>query len=156
MRKILDAPSLSFSNLPTTKNNFSKFTSPDNLIDNVAANRNIYGLMPAGSLCLFVAMFRLGVSPVPWFMAPEIIPIEAQKWAPSTIVCITWGTSFLLSKTFLPAIQAFGQVPVYTFFLVVCVIGVLYTWIFIPETKNKTREEIQQALGAPRSSYGAI
>lgn len=102
-------------------------------------------------------MFRLGVSPIPWFMAPEIIPTEAQKWAPSTIVCITWGTSFLLSKNFLSAIEAFGQVPVYSFFLIVCAIGVVYTWVFIPETKNKSRHQIQQELGAVSSScYEAI
>lgn len=85
---------------------------------------------------------------MPWFMAPEIIPTEAQKWAPSTIVCITWGTSFILSKCFLPAIGAFGQVPVFSFFLAVNFIGFLYTWLFIPETKNKSRDEIQRELGA--------
>lgn len=98
-------------------------------------------------------MFRIGVSPIPWFMAPEIIPTEAQKWAQSTIVCITWGTSFLLSKSFLPAIQAFGQIPVYSFFLLVCAIGILYTYIFIPETKNKSRKEIQRELGGATESY---
>lgn len=96
-------------------------------------------------------MFRLGVSPVPWFMIFEIVPTEAQKWAPSFIVSFTWGTSFLLSKSFLPAIQTFGQVPVYIFFLAVCITGYFYTLIFIPETKNKSREQIQRELGATMS-----
>ncbi|XP_065212241.1 facilitated trehalose transporter Tret1-like [Planococcus citri] len=124
--------------------------------NDTSTSHSNYGLIPSITLCIFVAMFRLGVSPIPWFMAPEIIPTEAQKWAPSTIVCITWGTSFLLSKSFLPAINASGQLPVYSFFLIVCAIGVLYTWIFIPETKNKSRQEIQKELGAVTSCYEAI
>lgn len=121
--------------------------SENSFLSSLAVSK-YYGLIPAISLCVFVAMFRVGVSPVPWFMAPEIIPTEAQKWAPSVIVCITWGTSFILSKCFLPAIKALGQIPVYSFFLIVNLIGFFYTVIFIPETKNKSRDEIQRALGA--------
>jgi len=93
-------------------------------------------------------MFRLGVSPIPWFMTPEIVPTEAQKWVPAVIVIFTWGSSFFISKFFLLSLETFGQVTVYSFFSALCFFGFFYTWIFIPETKNKSREEIQRELGA--------
>lgn len=112
-----------------------------------------YGWLPTVCLCLFVGMFRFGVSPIPWFMAPELIPTEAQRWAPSGIVCITWGTSFLFSLSYLPSVTAFGQVAVYSFFTVVSFLGVVYTWLIVPETRNKSREQIQIELGARKTYY---
>lgn len=112
-----------------------------------------YGWLPTVCLCLFVGMFRFGVSPIPWFMAPELIPTEAQRWAPSGIVCITWGTSFLFSLSYLPSVTAFGQVAVYSFFTVVSFLGVIYTWLIVPETRNKSREQIQIELGARKTYY---
>lgn len=106
------------------------------------------GWIPAVTLCVFVGFFRIGVSPIPWFMSPELIPTEAQRWAQSIIVCISWGTSFLLSLSYLGLVEQFGQVAVYSFFTLVCAFGIFFTAFVVPETRNKSRVEIQRQLGA--------
>lgn len=111
-----------------------------------------FGWIPVLAICIFVGIFRFGVGPIPWFLGAELVPIDAQRWALPTIFFIGWGIAFIWSKSYLAAVAAFGYVIVFIFFMFVCVLGLLHTLI-IPETKSKSRIEIQEALGAPVSKY---
>lgn len=100
------------------------------------------------TISVFVGIFRLGVGPIPWFMCAELIPTEAQRWALPAILFIAWGVAFLCSKTYLAAVDVFGFSNVFIFFIIICTLGLLETIFLLPETKNKSRVQIQQALGS--------
>lgn len=57
-----------------------------------------------------------------------------------------WVCNFVIGQCFLVAEEAFGISTVYYFFSIFCVIGVLFSWKCLVETKGKTFDEIQQAM----------
>ncbi|XP_065212246.1 facilitated trehalose transporter Tret1-2 homolog [Planococcus citri] len=111
-----------------------------------------YSWLATLSICLFVGIYRLGISPIPFFLCTELVPVEAQKWALPKMFFIGWGVAFIWSKSYLAAVASFGYVIVFLFFMFICLLGLLITLI-IPETKNKSRLEIQAELGAPVAKY---
>lgn len=115
-----------------------------------------FGWIPVLSISVFVGIFRLGVGPIPWFMCAELIPTEAQRWALPAILFTAWGVAFLCSKTYLAAVDIFGFTNVFTFFIIVCSFGLLETIFLLPETKNKSRVQIQQDLGSEPSKLNTL
>lgn len=106
------------------------------------------GWIPVVTVSSFVGSFRLGVGPIPWFMCSELLPIEAQRWALPIIFFVAWSFAFICSKSYLDAVTTFGYQQVFIFFGIICVVGLLFTFFLIPETKNKSRAQIQEELGS--------
>jgi hypothetical protein len=60
------------------------------------------------------------------------------------ITTVKWISSFLVSRFFLDILSSFGDEGGYWFFSFLCLCGGAYVFFFVPETKGKTLEEIQQ------------
>ena len=54
-----------------------------------------------------------------------------------------WTFNFAVSLTFLPLIAAAGRSGTFFIYAGICVLTVLFCWKFVPETKDKTLEEIE-------------
>jgi len=63
--------------------------------------------------------------------------------ANSLIICFAFVTSFLTTKSFADLIQAVGLDRTFWIYSGFCAVGIVFTFISVPETKNKTIEEIQ-------------
>lgn len=101
-------------------------------------------------LLLFMASFSISWGPVVWVLLSEIFPNNVRSLALSIAVFIQWVANFLVSQTF-PVIKDnptlvatfHGAFPfiVYALF---CILAFLFIWKYVPETKNKTLEEMHQ------------
>ncbi|XP_066993707.2 facilitated trehalose transporter Tret1 [Anabrus simplex] len=107
-----------------------------------------FGWIPVLSVNLFLIAFAIGVGPIPWFMMAELLPLEAKRWGSGVAVCLNWTLSFVVTKWFDTLLDCMGSTFTYTLFSVICFIMVLFVGFLVPETKGKSREEIQQELGA--------
>jgi MFS family permease len=102
--------------------------------------------LPVIAVNLYIATFSVGLGPVPWFMMPELLSKEARSWVSSLAVCFNWTAAFIVTRYFLVMMNVWGSEATYVTFLIICLLGTVFVLVFVPETKKKTREEINTQL----------
>uniref|UniRef100_A0A8C5R5J6 Solute carrier family 2, facilitated glucose transporter member 8 n=1 Tax=Leptobrachium leishanense TaxID=445787 RepID=A0A8C5R5J6_9ANUR len=95
------------------------------------------------SMALFIMGFALGWGPIPWLIMSEIFPLRARGIASGVCVVTNWGCAFLVTKEFHDLLDTLTTYGTFWFFAGFCVLNVLFTIIYVPETKGKTLEQIE-------------
>jgi len=90
---------------------------------------------------LFVVMFAIGPGSIPWFLVSELFNQAARGAATSLAVWVNWAANFIVGIGFLPLQEAMGG-KVFIIFAILLALFVLFVYKKVPETKNKTIEEI--------------
>lgn len=90
---------------------------------------------------LFVISFATGPGSIPWFIAGELFGQGARPAAMSIGVVANWLANFLVGLCF-PLLENAIQHYVFLVFTVLLAIFWLFTFKFVPETKNRPIEEI--------------
>ena len=92
----------------------------------------------------------MSMGPVVWVILSEIFPNRARSLAMSIAVGAQWlfngvvATSFpLVNRSELNAAQFNGALP-YFIFAFFCVLAFIFVWKYLPETKGKTLEEMEE------------
>ncbi|MGL4851063.1 MAG: sugar porter family MFS transporter [Phocaeicola sp.] len=95
---------------------------------------------------LAIACYAMSLAPMVWVILSEIFPARIRGAAMALSTFFLWVASFLLTYTF-PLLnqwlQASGTFWVYG---TICFMGFLFIHFFLPETKGKSLEEIEQEL----------
>ncbi|XP_068618807.1 facilitated trehalose transporter Tret1 isoform X3 [Battus philenor] len=104
--------------------------------------------LPLLSLSLFIVAFSLGFGPIPWMMAGELCLIDIKAFVGSTAGTFNWLLSFTVTSTFNSLNRAIGQGQVFCMFAGIMLLGFVFIFFVIPETKGKSVDEIQIMLGA--------
>jgi MFS family permease len=108
------------------------------------------------AVCAFMAFFSLGLGPVPWMLAAEVFPTELRGKGVSLAGFVNRCTSGTVALTFLPLSKALGgQAQYFAFFAILSGISAAACCIFVPETKGRTLEQLQQSLGRQPSKMSA-
>lgn len=90
---------------------------------------------------VFVIMFATGPGSIPWFLVNELFNQSARPAAASLAVAINWAANFLVGLGFLPLQEVLGPY-VFIIFVVILFLNSIFIYKKVPETKNKTIEEI--------------
>lgn len=90
---------------------------------------------------VYVIMFASGPGSIPWFLVSELFNQSARPTASSLAVCTNWTANFLVGLAFLPLAEALGPY-VFLIFVVLQALFTLFIYKKVPETKNKSLEEI--------------
>jgi sugar porter (SP) family MFS transporter len=114
-----------------------------------------YGWVALAGLLLFIAAFAVGLGPVFWLMISEIFPIGVRSKAMSVCTIANWGANFLVAQTFLSLSNAISRQGVFFLYAVLAVASLAFFAWKIPETKNRSLEEIQGELEGDRSETAA-
>jgi sugar porter (SP) family MFS transporter len=101
------------------------------------------------ALVLFIASFAVGLGPGFWLMISEIFPLGVRGSAMAVCSVFNWAANFFVSYYFLQLIGAIGKAWTFSLYALMGVLGVVFFLIKVPETKNRTLEEIEHELGAP-------
>ncbi|XP_046983357.1 facilitated trehalose transporter Tret1-like [Schistocerca americana] len=102
--------------------------------------------LPLASLCLFVVAFSLGLGPVTWVLLGELYAPEVRAFAGSLCCLVSWTFSFLVTTFFSELSSAVGIQGTFWIFGSVAVAGALFVFFVVPETKDRSLEEVQRQL----------
>ncbi|XP_075990081.1 solute carrier family 2, facilitated glucose transporter member 1-like [Anticarsia gemmatalis] len=92
-------------------------------------------------IILFVVMFAVGPGSIPWFLVTELFNQNSRPAASSVAVTVNWTANFLVGLSFLPLSLQLGA-NVFLIFAILQLIFMFFIYFKVPETKNKTVEEI--------------
>ncbi|KAJ8713249.1 hypothetical protein PYW07_013619 [Mythimna separata] len=109
--------------------------------------------LPLVSLSVFIIAFSLGFGPIPWMMAGELCLIDIKAFVGSTAGTFNWLLSFTVTSTFNSLNAAIGAGQVFWMFAGIMLVGFIFIFFVVPETKGKSVDEIQVMLGAEPSSH---
>jgi SP family xylose:H+ symportor-like MFS transporter len=106
------------------------------------------GLVALIFMLLYTASFAMSWGPVTWVLLSEIFP-NRIRGAMSIAVAAQWIANFAVSWTF-PMMNnnswlndQFNQGFAYWIYGTMGVLAALFVWKFVPETKEKTLEEME-------------
>jgi len=108
--------------------------------------------MGVGSLVfmmLYVAAFAISWGPVTWVLLSEIFPNTIRDKAMAFAVAAQWISNFVVSQTFPMMnnnswlVEKFNHGFAYWIYGIIGFIAAWFVWKFVPETKGKSLEEIE-------------
>jgi len=92
----------------------------------------------------YYVLCRMG--PIPWMLMGELFPAETKAVASGIAVMLNWFLVFLVTKTFPAMNEGLGADVTFWIFAAIMAAGTAFTYFFIPETKGKSSQEIQEEL----------
>jgi len=103
-------------------------------------------------IVLYIAAFSLSVGPVTWVILAEIFPTAVRGRALGLATFFLWVADYAVTQSF-PIMDARGSWLVRQFshafpfylYAAFCAVLVLVVWRFVPETKGRTLEQIEQS-----------
>ncbi len=116
------------------------------------------------SMLLYIAFFAVSMGTLGWLIITEVFPTKVRGVGSSIGSLANWGFNALIVWTFYKSIGAFtnafdgnesyGTAGVFTMFAVIALIGIIWGYFFLPETKGKKLDEIENHWkngGTPRT-----
>ncbi|HKK42002.1 MAG TPA: sugar porter family MFS transporter [Bacteroidales bacterium] len=99
------------------------------------------------ALLVYISFFAASFAPVMWVIISEIYPNRIKGVAMSFSTAISWLCTFL-TVYFAPVIQgSLGLNYLFGIFGILSLLAFVFVKIWIPETKGKSLEQIEQELG---------
>ena len=110
----------------------------------VAALSGALKWIAVGSLTLYIASFAVSLGPIAWLIIAEIYPLKIRGRAMSVATMANWGFNLLVALTFLTLIQKLGRPITFWLYAFVGILGWLFSYFLVPETKGHSLEEIEE------------
>lgn len=129
-----------FGNLDASRNAPLKIDAA--LITPVPSQIN--GWMVAITLFLFMGFFAVGPGVCVWLALSELMPTRIRSNGMSIALFLNTGTSTVIAAVFLPVVGKYGYASMFFGFAACTVIYFVTATFFLPETKGKTLEEIEE------------
>lgn len=101
------------------------------------------------ALMVFVGAFAIGLGPVFWLINSEIYPLRLRARAAGLATMMIFGSNAVVSATFLPMVDALGKAGAFWVYAGITVLAAVFIYHRVPETKGRTLEEIERAMGMP-------
>jgi MFS transporter, SP family, solute carrier family 2 (myo-inositol transporter), member 13 len=109
-----------------------------------------HGWMVALSLYCFMAFFAIGPGVCVWLALSELMPTRIRSNGMSIALVINQLVSTTFAALFLPVVGEYGYSTVFFAFAAFTVIYFVTAVFFLPETKGKTLEEIEEYFENPK------
>lgn len=99
---------------------------------------------------LYIMNFAYSWGPVSWTLIAEVFPLSTRAKGTSIAASSNWMNNFVIALV-TPTILAQISWGLYAIFAAFLTLGIIFVWFFVPETKGKTLEEMDQVFGAQTS-----
>jgi MFS transporter, SP family, galactose:H+ symporter len=108
-------------------------------------------LVTLGCLALFVLAFAFSMRPLPYVLASEVFPLQIRARGMSLATATSWLLNVFVALTFLSLLEFAGTGVAFLIYAGVCLAGLVFSWFFVPETRERSLAHIEANLRAGRS-----
>ena len=110
--------------------------------------KNTLGLdlkwVSVGSIVTFIACFAFSLGPIAWILISEIMPLKIRGTAMSIATMSNFAFNFIIALIFPTLLETIGEACTFWIFGFVGIFSLFYTYYYIPETKGRSLEQIEQ------------
>jgi MFS transporter, SP family, arabinose:H+ symporter len=111
-----------------------------------------YGAVVLVLILSYIAFFASCIGPVFWTLVPEIFPNDMRGLAMTFPVLTQWIANALVVLLFPFAFHVIGKAATFGFLAAMALAQGIFTWIYVPETRNKSLEEMENHWAAATES----
>jgi MFS transporter, SP family, solute carrier family 2 (myo-inositol transporter), member 13 len=102
------------------------------------------GWLVATTLYLFMGFYAVGPGVVVWLALSELMPTRIRSNGMSIALVLNQATSTTIAAIFLPTVARHGYATMFFAFAAFTIVYFVTAAFFLPETKGKTLEEIEE------------
>lgn len=102
------------------------------------------GYWVLAGILLYISFFAISLGPLTFVVIAEIFPTNIRGRAMSVAIFFLWVSVYIVSQTFPMLLESIGSAYTFWIYMLMSVIAFGFVYKFIPETKGKTLEEIEQ------------
>lgn len=95
-----------------------------------------------------IACYAMSLAPVTWVIISEIFPTRMRGTAMSVAVFALWLACSLLTFTFPWLNSRLGAAGTFWLYAIVCAAGLVFVALRLPETRNRSLEEIEHTFAS--------
>lgn len=95
---------------------------------------------------LVVCGYSMSFGPLTWLLTSEIFPTDIRGRALGASTIVTYLCASIVTRTFLSARSVLGPSKLFGTYCIITMFGVLFEYLAIPDTGEKTVEEIEHSL----------
>jgi facilitated trehalose transporter len=110
-----------------------------------------FNWIPLTCLGLFIMSFSIGAGPVPFLMLAELNSAAAIGVASALLTTLNWSFASLITVFFMDIEIQIGLHWCFAGFAACSFLGIGFVFVFVPETKGKSIEEIQSKFRSSTS-----
>jgi MFS family permease len=104
------------------------------------------GYLLVALICLFMACFAFSIGPIKWVVMSEIFPTRIRGRAVAITTMAVWLADTIYNLIYPVAQRHFGSAACFFLFAAVLLPQLFFVKWVMPETKNRTLEEIERSL----------
>lgn len=108
----------------------------------ICENGHFSGLAIAATM-VFIIAFSLGWGPIPWSSMSELLPLTVRGLAGSMATFVNWTFATIVTAFFESYAQKVTPKLAWWSFALVSAVSLVFIVLFLPETKNRQLEEIE-------------
>lgn len=105
-----------------------------------------WGMISAVCLWFYMAFFEISLGPVLWLLLSEMFPLEVRGTAMALGSSTNWIFVFVVLILFVPLEKAISIYGLFYLYSAIGVAAIVFTVYYVPETKGKTLEEIEDVF----------
>lgn len=107
------------------------------------------------SIYIFMFAYSPGLGPVPFTYAAEAFPLHIRAQGMASATSITWALNFVISFSWPQMMNTFSARGGFYFYATWNIIGFFFAYFFVPETKNRTLEELDVVFSVRNRDHAA-
>jgi sugar porter (SP) family MFS transporter len=120
---------------------FGGYQNPDTW----SARTSSFQLALPGVL-MVVCGYSMSFGPLTWLLTSELFPTEIRGRALGASTIVTYLCASLVTNTFLSAQSWWGPSKVFAIYFICTAMGIVFSYLAIPDTGEKTVEEVEEAI----------
>ncbi|XP_050670798.1 facilitated trehalose transporter Tret1-like isoform X2 [Leptidea sinapis] len=102
--------------------------------------------VPLVGVLSYIILYSIGLGNLPYLLQAELFPINVKTVASSIATMLACILNFVVTKSYQGIKDVFGHYTVFWAFASIAYFGIFFIYYFVPETKGKTLEEVQDEI----------